>query len=468
MLSGKKPEQENDATMPGDDNKAGGKKKKRIYRSRRGKGAAATRWFPRNKQKTEGTTGSEGTKDLKGVAKELFTSPERKKTTSPENVSTEKRKKLDLEEGSCNLEESIPRKKAKVDDPLSRIDPSPPLVEEGSCDLEESIPRKKAKVDDPVSRIDPSPPLVESACLPGAPEPKTITESNHSQKQQAGNSEAGDLASRVVEFGKEDDDLKPSAENKNMERGSSDLKILEDESTDTDRTSDSDTGYTAKPKKGSPEKSNREAPPKETDLDTILYAPVKKGRPQNQKDITNFFWRELALRKKKLEDSSPRRREKGADWYSKLRKTLEQIKEQKVRLRRVSAEKIAKEKRKLIARKAKECVQRRKEVAKKAKEEETQQEQDRNDRAIALRLFKKHYKDEFDKRGKLVARHWQGKLEKQLERNLERTNQLDEDEAKEWVALVEDAKKGDKEKKKIIDDNKCVKELKSLCYVPAQ
>jgi hypothetical protein len=40
-----------------------------------------------------------------------------------------------------------------------------------------------------------------------------------------------------------------------------------------------------------------------------------------------------------------------------------------------------------------------------------------------------------------------------LERNFQRTNQLDEDEAKEWVTLVEDAKKGDKEKKKNIDDN---------------
>jgi hypothetical protein len=48
----------------------------------------------------------------------------------------------------------------------------------------------------------------------------------------------------------------------------------------------------------------------------------------------------------------------------------------------------------------------------------------------------------------LVARHRQGKLEKQLERNFECTNQLDEDEAKEWVGLVEDAKKGDKENKK--------------------
>ncbi len=114
------------------------------------------------------------------------------------------------------------------------------------------------------------------------------------------------------------------------------------------------------------------------------------------------------------------------------------------------AENIAKEKRKLIGRTAKECIQRKKEAAKKAKEEETQREQDRNDRAIALRLFKKHYKDEFDKRGKLVARHRQGKLEKQLERNFERTNQLDEDKAKEWVALVEDAKEGDKEKKSYV------------------
>jgi hypothetical protein len=207
---------------------------------------------------SEATTGSEGTEALKGVAKELFTSPERKKTTSTENVSTEKRKKLDLEEGSRDLEESIPRKKAKVDDPLSRIDPSPPLVKERSRELEESIPPKKAKVDDPLSRIDPSPPLVESAFLSGAPEPKTIIESNHTQKQPASKSEVGDL--------------KPSAENKNMERDS-DLKMFEDENTDTHthKTSHSNTGYTAKPKKESPEKSNKEAPPKETDLDTILY-----------------------------------------------------------------------------------------------------------------------------------------------------------------------------------------------------
>jgi hypothetical protein len=187
---------------------------------------------------------------------------------------------------------------------------------------------------------------------------------------------------------------------------------------------------------------------------------VKKGRPQNQKDITDFFLQAMAMRKKKLEDITSRRREKGADWYSKLRNSPEQIKEEKIRLRRVCAENIAEEKRKLIKRKAKECVQCRKEAAKKAKEEETQPEQDRNNCAIALRLYKKYYKDVFDKRGRSVARHLQGKLEKQLERDFESTNELDEEEAKEWVALVDDVKKGDKEMKKNIDNNNYVKRSK--------
>jgi hypothetical protein len=38
-----------------------------------------------------------------------------------------------------------------------------------------------------------------------------------------------------------------------MEMGSN-LQILEDENTDTDTTRDSDTGYTAKPKKGRPKR----------------------------------------------------------------------------------------------------------------------------------------------------------------------------------------------------------------------
>jgi hypothetical protein len=46
-----------------------------------------------------------------------------------------------------------------------------------------------------------------------------------------------------------------------------------------------------------------------------------------------------------LDDSNSRRHEKGVDWYSKLRKTPERIKEEKIRLRRVYAEKIEKKRR---------------------------------------------------------------------------------------------------------------------------
>ena len=78
------------------------------------------------------------------------------------------------------------------------------------------------------------------------------------------------------------------------------------------------------------------------------------------------------------------------------------------------AENIAKEKRQLIAVQAIVCIQHREEAHKKAEEEEAQREQDRNDCAIALRLFKKHYKDEFDKRGKSVSRHRAMKLLRRL------------------------------------------------------
>jgi hypothetical protein len=81
-----------------------------------------------------------------------------------------------------------------------------------------------------------------------------------------------------------------------QERKLKDSPILDDEPVNTPDLES--VKEDIKVKDGSPEKSNKEAPPKETDLDTILYAPVKNGRPQNQKDITNFFLRELALRKR--------------------------------------------------------------------------------------------------------------------------------------------------------------------------
>ena len=112
----------------------------------------------------------------------------------------------------------------------------------------------------------------------------------------------------------------------------------------------------------------------------------------------------------------------------------------------------------------------REEMAKKTEEEEKRRKKEKRDRDIALRLYNKHYKEEFDKRGRSVARHLVGKLTAHLERDFhfERNNELDEEETKEWAAFLEDAKKGDKQKQKVIADNHCVKEIKSLCYVPAK
>ena len=41
-------------------------------------------------------------------------------------------------------------------------------------------------------------------------------------------------------------------------------------------------------------------------------------------------------------------------------------------------------------------------------------------------------------------------------------------EQEEWDEFVKEAKEGGKEKKKVIDENNYVKEIKSLCYVPAR
>ena len=54
-----------------------------------------------------------------------------------------------------------------------------------------------------------------------------------------------------------------------------------------------------------------------------------------------------------------------------------------------------------------------------------------------------------------------------MERNFQ-VNPLNEMEQEEWDEFVKEAKEGDKEKKKVIDENNYVKEIKSLCYVPAR
>ena len=91
----------------------------------------------------------------------------------------------------------------------------------------------------------------------------------------------------------------------------------------------------------------------------------------------------------------------------------------------------------------------------------------RKDQIVALKLYKKYYKKEFEKRGKSVERQLKVKLEEHLERDLERTNQLNKVKKKEWAEFMNDAERGDKDKKRVIDKNAYVKEIKSLCYFPA-
>jgi hypothetical protein len=80
----------------------------------------------------------------------------------------------------------------------------------------------------------------------------------------------------------------------------------------------------------------------------ILNLPVRQGPPKNEKDTTDFFLQERAVQRKKLQDSILSRQERAPDWYSKLKKTPEQIKEANIRLRKKDAEDREEEKRELI------------------------------------------------------------------------------------------------------------------------
>ena len=150
------------------------------------------------------------------------------------------------------------------------------------------------------------------------------------QQPPEGYSGIGLLAGSLPKGGKEDDH-KPQAqdENEDMESKMSDtLKPKKDISSkrrkvNLDRILNADT--------------DSEMDDKESEWEKILNSPVRKGPPKNQKDITAFFLQETALQQEKLQDSILRQRQRGSDWYSKMRKSPEQIKEEKVRLRRKAA-----------------------------------------------------------------------------------------------------------------------------------
>jgi hypothetical protein len=77
---------------------------------------------------------------------------------------------------------------------------------------------------------------------------------------------------------------------------------------------------------------------KEMEMLRLVETPVTSGPPKNQQAITHFFTREDALGRKKLEDSIKRLREKGLGWYSRMRKTPEEIQEMRIQMRQKKAE----------------------------------------------------------------------------------------------------------------------------------
>jgi hypothetical protein len=124
------------------------------------------------------------------------------------------------------------------------------------------------------------------------------------------------------------------------------------------------------------------------------------------------------------------------------------------------------EKQEQIARIQKEDAEDRAKAEKVALEQDMIRRQDKKDRKVALGLYKKHYKDQMEKKGRSVERQLQDNLKKHLVKDFERTNQLTKEEQEEWEEFFNSA--GDKEKKEAIKESTYVKEVKSLSYVPAK
>jgi hypothetical protein len=156
---------------------------------------------------------------------------------------------------------------------------------------------------------------------------------------------------------------------------------------------------------------------KEMEMLRLVETPVTSGPPKNQQAITQFFAREDALARKKVQDSVKRRMEKGLGWYSRMKKTPEEIKIMRFQMR----QKMAEEKREAAASRAAKSCQ-------KKEDEDKAQRQDAKDKKTALALYNKYYKDDFAKklnRGKNAKRQKVAKDTKRLNRDFEITNLIE-------------------------------------------
>jgi hypothetical protein len=198
---------------------------------------------------------------------------------------------------------------------------------------------------------------------------------------------------------------------------------------------------------------------KEMEMARIVETPVTSGPPKNQQAITHFFAREVAVARKKLDDSVRQRREKGLNWYSRMRKTPEEIKRMQFQIRRRMGDE------------RREAAEIRDAKARQKKEdEEKARRQDEKDKKRALALYNKHYKNDFAKKlnpGKNAKRQKVVKETKHMERDFAITNQLTDLEQQEWDEVHALAEAGDKVRQAEVDEIRLVKELTLLKYIPA-
>lgn len=115
-------------------------------------------------------------------------------------------------------------------------------------------------------------------------------------------------------------------------------------------------------------------------------------------------------------------------------------------------------------------VQRAEKAAKKKAEIEKIQRQDRNGRATALLLLKKHYEEQFEKKGRVDRRTKQQKVKlatDQLERDFQPTNILTLEEQQQWEEAFKLADAGDKVRNEETKEQTMVKEITRSVYALA-
>jgi hypothetical protein len=162
---------------------------------------------------------------------------------------------------------------------------------------------------------------------------------------------------------------------------------------------------------------------KEMEMLRLVETPVTSGPPKNQQAITHFFAREDALAREEVENYVNRRREKGLGWYSRMRKTSEEIQEMRIQMRQKKAEG-----------RGQAAASRAAKARQKKEEEANARRQEAKDKKTALAIYNKYYKEDYAKKLDLGHKAKRKKIldvTKRMNVNFEITNQLNALEQKD-------------------------------------